>query len=125
MPLKDEHSGAELAALEDVLMRLDELQVVLGTAVAATLGAVRASLIEALAARDRGDRQTAVGAIGRAMDGLTSLADGLDPQEGAMMRMVAQSFRNALLRGDYAHAKQSADVMMEKSGAVERKKKGP
>lgn len=125
MPLKDEHAGAELAALEDVVMRLDELQVVFGTAVAGTLGAIRAALLEALAARDRGDRPAAVGAIGRAMDGLTSLADGLDPQEAAMMRMVAQSFRNALLRGDYAHAKQSADAMMEKSGAVERKKKGP
>ena len=122
MALKDEHTEIELSALEDVLMRLDELQVVLGVAVAGTLGAIRASLIEAVAARDRGDTPAAVGAIGRAMDALSSLADSLDPDEGALMRMVAQSFRTALLRGDYAHAKQTADVMMQKSGAIERKK---
>jgi hypothetical protein len=123
MALKEEHAGVELAALEDVLLRLDELQIVLGTAVGGTLGAIRASLIEALAARDRGDMPAAVAGIGKAMDGLSSLADKLDPDEGAMMRMVAGSFRNALLRGDYANAKQTADVMMQKSGAVERKKK--
>lgn len=123
MALKDEHVGVELAALEDVLMRLDELQIVLGTTVAGTLAAIRSSLIEAVAARDRGDAQAAVGAIGKSMDRLSLLADDLDPAEGAMMRMVAQSFRTALLRGDYSHAKQTADVMMQKSGAVERKKK--
>jgi hypothetical protein len=122
MALKDEH-GVELAALEDVLLRLDELQVVLGRAVAATLAAIRLSLIEAVSARDRGDTPAAVAAIGKAMDSLSSLADGLDPDEGALMRMVAQSFRNALLRGDYPQAKQTADVMMQKSGAVERKTK--
>lgn len=123
MALKDEHASIELAALEDVLLRLDELQIVLGAAVGGTLGAIRSSLIQAAAARDRGDTPAAVGAIGKAMDELSSLADNLDPDEGAMMRMVAQSFRTALLRGDYAHAKQTAGVMMQKSGAVERKKK--
>lgn len=123
MALKSEHQGAELAALENVLLRLDELQVVLGPAIATTLAAVRAFLLEALAARDRGDQPAAVGAIGRAMDALSSLADNLDPAEGAMMRAVAQGFRAALLRRDYAHAKEAADMMMERSGAVERRKK--
>jgi hypothetical protein len=123
MALKDQHADIELSALEDVLMRLDELQIVLGTSVGSTLGAIRTSLIEAAAARDRGDRPAAVGAIGKAMDGLSALADVLDPDEGMLMRAIAQSFRVALLRGDYAHAKQTADVMLKKSGAVERKKK--
>jgi hypothetical protein len=122
MPLKSDHSGAELAALEDVLLRLDELLVVLGSSVAGALAAVRFSLIEAIAARDRGDRSAAIGAVGKAMDSLSSLAEHLDPAEAAMMRAIAQGFRAALLRGDYAGAKQSADVMRQRSGAVERKK---
>jgi len=123
MALKSEHSDTELAALEDVLLRLDELLVVLGSSVASTLGAVRTSLMEAIAARDRGDRSAAIGAIGKAMDWLSSLADDLDPAEATMMRAVAQSFRTALLRGDYAGAQQTAAKMMQKSGALERKKK--
>jgi hypothetical protein len=123
MALKSEHQGAELSALEDVLLRLDELKVVLGPAVGATLAAVRAWLVQALAARDRGDQPAAVGAIGQAMDRLSSLADDLDPAEAAMMRAVAHGFRAALLRGDLAHAKEAAGMMMQKSGAVQRKKK--
>ena len=122
MALKGEQT-ADLAALEDVLLRLDELQIVLGPAVAPTLAAVRVALIEAIAARDRGDRPAAIAAVGRAMDSLSSLADHLDPAEAGMMRALAQSFRVALLRGDYAGAKQNAAAMLEKSGAVERKKK--
>ncbi len=122
MPLKSDHAGDDLAALEDVLLRLDELLVVFGSSVAGTLGAIRASLLEAIAARDRGDRPVAIGAVGKAMDALSSLADHLDPTEAAMMRAMAQSFRAALLRGDYAGAKETADVMRHKSGAVERKK---
>lgn len=122
MALKGEHQ-AELSALEDVLLRLDELRVVLGPAVGGTLTAVRASLLEALAARDRGDQPAAVGAIGKAMDALSSLADDLDPAEGAMMRAVAHGFRAALSRGDYARAKEAAGAMMQRSGAVERKDK--
>jgi hypothetical protein len=56
------------------------------------------------------------------MDSLTSLAENLDPAEAAMMRAMARGFRAALLRGDYAGAKESAAVMRQKSGAVERKK---
>jgi len=109
-------------ALEQVTARLDELRSVLGTQVTPALAAVRAALIEAMAARDRGDHAGCVRHIGGAMDRLAALADQLDPGEAALMRTVAQSFRNALLRGDAVQAKQSAAVMFEKSGAVERKK---
>jgi hypothetical protein len=39
-----------------------------------------------------------------------------------MMRAVARTFRAALLRGDFGGAKESAAAMMQRSGAVERKK---
>jgi hypothetical protein len=110
------------AALESVATRLGELESVLGTHIAPALGAVRAALIGAMAARDRGDATGSVQQIGDAMDRLAALADQLDPGEAALMRTVAQSFRRALLRGDTTQAKQSAAVMFEKSGAVERKK---
>lgn len=121
MVLKSEHTP-ELAALESVLLRIDELPAVLGSFATPTIGLVRGALLEALAARDRGDQPAAVAAIGRAMDALSALADRLDPTEAAMMRAVAHSFRVALSRGDYARAKETAAVMMKKSGAVERKK---
>jgi hypothetical protein len=110
------------AALESVTTRLDELQAVLGTHAAAVLAAVRAALINAMAARDRGDVAGTVRQIGDAMDRLAAFADQLDPAEAGLMRAVAQHFRSALLRGDATQAKQTAAVMFEKSGAVERKK---
>jgi hypothetical protein len=122
MSLKhDEHT--ELAALEGVLSRLDEVGAAFGAEAGAVVDAVRRALIEAMAARDRGDMPAALATIGRAMDRLTLLADDMvDPAEGAMMRAVAQAFRAALLRGDYSDAKQAAAVMMRQSGALERKK---
>jgi hypothetical protein len=117
------HEELELAAIESVSTRLDELRVVLGPEVGQILDVVKASLIEAMACRDRGDVEAAISAIGSAMDRLTHLADRMDAAEGAMMRAVAQAFRTALLRGSFADAKQAADVMMRRSGAIERKTK--
>jgi hypothetical protein len=108
--------------LESVTTQLDQLQAVLGSHVAPALTAVRAALISAMAARERGDKAGAVQQIGAAMDRLAALADQLDPDEATLMRAVAHGFRDALLRGDTAHAKQTAAVMFEKSGALERKK---
>lgn len=116
------HEPEVPSALESVIMRLDELQAVLGSHVLPTLSAIRAALISAMAARDRGDMPGAIQQIGGAMDRLAALADQLDPGEAMLMRAVAQSFRAALLRGDAAQAKQTAAVMFEKSGAVQRKK---
>ena len=109
-------------ALESVALRLEQLQAALGGHVAPTLEAVRAALISAMAARDRHDLPSAVRQIGDAMDRLAALADQLDPNEAALMRSAAHSFRSALFRGDTVHAKQTAAVMFDKSGAVERKK---
>ena len=112
------------AALETVITRLGDLEVVLGKQVAPVLAAVRTTLVAAMAARDRGDMPGAIAQIGQAMDRLAALADHLDPaEEAVLMRALAQNFRAALLRGDQAQAQQSAAAMFQKSGAVERRKK--
>jgi hypothetical protein len=111
------------ADLETAVTRLRELEVVLGKEIGPAIAAVRSTLIAAMAARDRGDVPGAIAQIGQGMDRLAGLADGLDPAEAMLMRALAQTFREALLRGDEAAAKQSTAVMFEKSGAVERKKR--
>jgi len=119
--MADNHEPEIPAALEGVLLRLGELEVVLGKQVGPALDAVRAALIAAMAARDRGDVPGAVQQIGQAMNRLAALADDLDPAEAAMMRRLAETFRAALLRGDTSGAKQRAAAMFEKSGAREKK----
>ncbi|MBI3783344.1 MAG: hypothetical protein HY270_08075 [Deltaproteobacteria bacterium] len=117
------HAEAVPVALESVIGRLRELEVVLGPQAAPAVAAIRSALVEALAARDRGDIVDSIRRIGAAMDRLTALADGLDHDEATMMRAVAQGFRNALLRGDEAQAKQEAAAMFARSGAVPMPKK--
>lgn len=109
-------------AIESIVARLGDLEVVLGAHAGPTVGAVRALLIAAMAARDRGDTPNALVQIGHAMDRLAALADGLDPAEATLMRALTQNFRAALLHGDDARLRQSTAVMFEKSGALERKK---
>ncbi len=109
-------------AIESIVARLGELEVVIGAQAGPTVAAVRALLINAMAARDRGDQPGALMQIGAAMDRLAALADQLDPTEATLMRALAQNFRRALLRGDDASARQSAAVMFERSGATTRKK---
>jgi hypothetical protein len=75
-------------------------------------------LREGLAARERGDTPATVQRIGQAMDRLAALASGADPAEGVLMRAVAERFRQALLRGALGEAKETAEVMRERSGSV-------
>ena len=120
--MRHKHEQAVPTALEKVVEGLAELEATLGPQLGAGVAAVRAILIAAMAARDRGDVPGAILQIGDAMDRLSRLADSLDPGEAVLMRALAQSVRTALLRGDEARAKQSAAVMLEKSGSIERKK---
>ncbi len=120
--MSHKHEETVPAAIESVVARLGDLEVVLGQHAGPVVTAVRAALIAAMAARDRGDMPSAVQQIGQAMDQLAALADQLDPAEAILMRALAQNFRTALLRGDEAQVKQSAAVMFQKSGATERKK---
>jgi hypothetical protein len=105
-------------ALEAFFSRIGELKVVLGPAAAPGVDEVERYLREGLAARDRGDGATAVARIGQAMDRLAALAGSADPAEGALMRAVAERFRQALGRGALGDAKETAEVMRERSGSV-------
>jgi hypothetical protein len=113
----DPSPAAVPLAIDAVVSRLSELDTVFGPQARPTLEAVRASLLEAMAARDRGDGAAAVARIGEAMDRLASLADGLEEAEAMLMRVLAEQFRSALLRRDTAGARRTADVMFERSGA--------
>lgn len=117
---EDDHAAVPLA-IDAVVSRLDELAAVFGAEAEGVLGAVRAGLLRAMAARDRGDGAAAVTHIGEAMDRLVALAERLDPAEAVLMRTVAEQFRAALLRRNTGEARQSADVMFERSGARWRK----
>jgi hypothetical protein len=117
----DSHAAVPLA-IETVVSRLGELEVVFGPRARDVIGAVRATLVSAMAARDRGDQAGAIRQIGAAMDRLASLADGLDTAEALLMRTVAAQFRAALTRRDTTEARQSADLMFEQSGARWKKR---
>lgn len=103
--------------LETLVTRLGELRVVFGEAGASAVAAVEDDLRRAMAARDRGAHEESIQLVGRGMDRLSRLADGLDPHAGAAMRLVIDRFRSALLRGREGDAREAADVMREMSGA--------
>src|SRR5919204_3698423 len=96
-------------ALEALFSRMGELKVVLGPAAAPGVDEVERHLRAGLAARERGDPGAAVAEITRAMDLLAALAGHADPAEGAMMRAIAERFRQALARGALGEAKETAD----------------
>jgi hypothetical protein len=112
-------------ALEALFSRIGELKVVLGTAAEPSLAEVERLLREGLAARGRGDPHAAINQIAQAMDRLAAIASSNDPREGALMRAVAERFRQALRRGAVAEAREAAGVMRERSGSVVHPKKGP
>jgi len=120
--MTDKHDADTGFPLEKLIDGLAELTVVLGNQAAPVLAGIRDSMIAALAARDRGDVPGAVERIADAMQRLSALADQLDPAEAALMRTLAAGVRSALQRGDTADARQRADAMFARSGAVERKK---
>jgi len=105
-------------ALEALFSRMGELKVVLGPKAAPGVGEVERHLREGLAARERGDMHGAITKISQAMDFLAGLAADADPAEGAMMRAVAERFKQALAHGALGEAKKTAEVMRERSGSV-------
>ena len=118
--MEDKHTYPE--ALETLVTRLPELELVLGPQAKQGLGAVQGLLQEAIAARADSDVPRAVAKISAAMEILSQLADGLNPQEAMLMRMVTDQFRQTLLNGQDSEARQLADVMREKSGTTIRKR---
>lgn len=118
--MEDKHTYPE--ALETLVARLPELELVLGPQAKHGLGAVQSSLQQAIAARANGDVPGAVAKISTAMETLSRLADGLGPQEAMMMRMLTDQFRQALLSGQDGEARRVSEVMREKSGATIRRR---
>ncbi len=120
--MPDQHQPAVPLAIEQVVARLSELELVLGESSRGALPRVRDHLLAAMAARDRGDPPAALQRIGQAMAELAALADRLDPAEALLMRALAERFGKALAHGDQATAKDAAAAMFDKSGARERDK---
>jgi len=110
-------------ALEALFSRLGELKIVLGPAAAPGVDEVERHLREGLAARERGDLGAALAKLTHAMDLLAGLAGHADAVEGAMMRAIAERFRQALARGALGEARETADVMRARSGSVLTPKK--
>lgn len=118
--MANEHQPPVPLALEQVVKGLGELEIVIGPYARGIVAAVRAGLMQAMAARDRGDPVESLRLVGAGMEKLATLADHLDPHEAMLMRVVSDRFRSALLRGDMPEAKQDMDVMFDRAGAKKR-----
>jgi hypothetical protein len=105
-------------ALEAFFSRVGELKHVLGPKGAEGMGAIEALIAEGLAARDRGDAATAVARIVEAMRRLAELASASGTPEGAMLRAMAERFRQAVGQADLSQAKDAAETMRAQSGST-------
>jgi hypothetical protein len=95
---------------------LGELEITIGADARPIVADVRRRLRAVVASRERGDLPGSLEQIRGAMERLAAVASGLDPEEGAMMRMVAQRFTEALRLGDKGTAKEAVKLMRHKSG---------
>ena len=95
---------------------LGELEIVIGERARPAIAGVREGLRDALACRERGDMPGSIAAIRLAMERLAALGGTLDPEEGAVMRIIAERFTAALGAGQKGEAKTSVDVMRRKAG---------
>lgn len=118
--MANEHLPPIPVALEQLVKGLGELEIVIGPNARGVVAAVRSGLVQAMAARDRGDPVEALRLIGGGMEQLATLADHLDPQEAMLMRGISDRFRTALLRGNLPEAKQDMDVMFDRAGAKKK-----
>jgi hypothetical protein len=95
---------------------LGELEVVIGERARPAIAGAREGLRDALACRERGDMPGSIAAIRIAMERLAALGATLDPEEGALMRLIAERFTAALGTGHRGDAKVSVDLMRSKAG---------
>jgi hypothetical protein len=117
------HEFESPPALDALLTRLGEIEIVLGQPASERLGVVRAHLQRAVALRADGDPPGAAAAIRRAMEELATLVASVDSEEGMLMRVVVQRFGAALVRGESGEIERTADVMRARSGATKVEKK--
>jgi hypothetical protein len=95
---------------------LGELEVTIGERARPAVVELRQRLRAAVASRERGDLPGSLEQLRGAMGRLAAVAGELDPEEGALMRMVAQRFTEALKLGDKGTAKEAVNLMRHKSG---------
>src|SRR5689334_9944964 len=100
-------------ALEAFFARVGELKSAIGPQGAEGVGHVEVLIAEGLAARDRGDRATALARVVEAMQRLAELASASGSPEGPMLRMMAERFRQAVGHADVSQAKDAAETMRE------------
>ncbi|HLJ43823.1 MAG TPA: hypothetical protein VKT12_06355 [Candidatus Binataceae bacterium] len=95
---------------------LGELEVTVGERARPAVAELRQRLRAAVASRERGDLADSLEQLRGAMERLAAIAGELDPAEGAMMRMVAQRFTEALKQGDKGSAREAVNLMRQRSG---------
>ena len=95
---------------------LGELEVTIGERARPVVAELRQRLRAAVANRERGDLPGSLEQLKGAMERLAAIAGDLDPEEGVLMRMVAQRFTEALRLGDKGTAKQAVNLMRQRSG---------
>ena len=95
---------------------LGELEVVIGERARPAIAGAREGLRDALACRERGDMAGSIAAIRIAMERLAALGAALDPEEGMLMRLIAERFTAALGTGKKGDAKATVDLMRRKAG---------
>jgi hypothetical protein len=95
---------------------LGELEVTVGERARPAVAELRQRLRAAVASRERGDLADSLEQLRGAMERLAAIAGELDPAEGAMMRMVAQRFTEALRHGDKGTAREAVNLMRHRSG---------
>jgi hypothetical protein len=99
---------------------LGELEVTIGERARPIVAELRQRLRAAVASRERGDLPGSLEQLRGAMERLAAIAGELDPEEGALMRMVAQRFTEALKLGDKGTAKEAVNLMRHRSGDSKR-----
>jgi len=98
-------------ALETLLTRLGEMEIVLGEKAGARLAVVRDHLQRAVALRANGDPPAAASEIRRGMEELARLVSTVDPGEGALMRAIVERFTAALVRGEAGEIERTLEMV--------------
>ncbi len=95
---------------------LGELEVVIGEGARPAVAEVRARLQQAIGSRERGDIAASLAAIRAAMERLAALGSTLDCNEGAMMRLIAERFSEALGKDSKGEAESIVNMIRQKAG---------
>ncbi|HEX4211471.1 MAG TPA: hypothetical protein VHY56_13825, partial [Candidatus Binataceae bacterium] len=95
---------------------LRELELIVGTKARPAIAEIREALAQAAAKRQIGDAEGALMLVRRAMERMALLGSEVDAEEGAMMRLLAERFVQALSAGDKGAAKEAVGMMRHKAG---------